>query len=171
MLLSLSLLFVQCNTKSCKDTDCHNGGSSYKNTGGECACNCAQGYSGIYCDARANFMTCKVNGVPYKSFTMHTDVNQNGYRIISGFTNSDTADVVVLTFLNNLSTGTYNNLNFDFWGGYRKDKSTLYESGKASLNLTNVNQRYEGSFSFKATLLSNLNDSVLVTDGVFVMNK
>ncbi|MDZ4757047.1 MAG: hypothetical protein SGJ10_02760 [Bacteroidota bacterium] len=173
MLMSMCFLLVQCNRKPCKDTVCQNGGTVVEKTGG-CGCNCPTGFTGDCCATRVDNMKCKINGSEYKSIIVVSDTTTGPagtYRSIAGFTTFDTTDVVVVNFYNNLPVGTYTTNNFNFMGGYLKNKNTIYQSSSGTLTLTNVTQRYEGTFNFTGRLLSAPQDSVVVTEGSFSLEK
>ncbi len=170
---TISLLLVACNRNTCKDTPCKNGGTPVEKAG-TCGCSCPTGYSGEFCDTRVDYMKCKINGKDYSAIAVLSDTTAGPagtYRSIAGFTTFDTTNVVVVNFYKNLSTGTYTTSNFNFLGLYLKDKSNIYQSSSGTLVLTNVTNRYEGTFNFTGRLTSAPQDSIVVSEGSFSLEK
>ncbi len=172
-LFIISLLFAKCNRNTCKDTPCQNGGTPVEKAG-TCRCNCPTGHTGEFCATRVDYMKCKINGADYKAIIVLSDTTTgpaSTYRTIGGFTTLDTTDVVVLNFYQSLPVGTYHTSNFNFLGLYMKNKSTIYQSTSGTLVLSEVTNRYAGTFEFLGRLTSNLQDTMMVTEGSFSLER
>lgn len=127
---------------------------------------------------KVDFVKCKINGVDYQSVLIIVDTitdNSILYKKITTTGNASQTEIIILVFKSALSVGTYQASiisGIDFFGIYIKNLEIEYYSTSGSLTLTNVSDRYEGSFNFMAEDdPTHSGDTVLVTAGSFSIKK
>ena len=177
LLLTISLLLVTCKKEDpCKGITCQNGGTSVS-SGNTCTCNCPAGYEGEFCQTKSDFLKCKINGVDYQSVQIIIDtlsITSGTYKRIATSGNASDSEIIILHFRSSFPTGTYHcnsTGDGDFVGWYIQNGADEYYSTSGTLTLTNVTNRYEGTFNFSAFLNFLPQDSAIVTTGSFSIKK
>lgn len=178
LFFAFALALMSCKKDPCKDVVCQNGGTPVA-TGKTCSCDCPSGYEGQFCETKSNFVKCKINGADYQSsasgiIPYTVTLNSVLYRQITT-SNASQSNIITLTFKNALAPGTYQAgymEGSDFFGRCTLNQAYDYYSSSGSITLTNVSDKYEGTFSFIAgDNPPSSADSVTVTEGSFSIRK
>jgi Family of unknown function (DUF6252) len=117
-----------------------------------------------------------VNGTLYSTDTANFDVEQNNIQIFAGKNQYQNTMIIDISSIN---TGTFSfGLNHSL--SYRKKTGpnlfdfVIYETGtKGSINITSIDtaNNVKGTFSCTAYNINNPNDSVVLSNGTFSLNR